>query len=136
MADPKDPRDTLLYNADGSPRAVVLTLAPTGSWIANKLMDQLIQGAIAARAGKGPLEVDALLYSSNSIFSLVFKESGSRMIENGGLVAADIGMLCGEELRLNHDPRSASMLDLDGDGSGGGKVVLRRSLTIQTVPGN
>ena len=54
--------------------------------------------------------------------------------EAKSLIAADIGMLCGQDLRINHDPRSSSMLDL-GTESGDGQIVLRRSLTVQTAVG-
>jgi hypothetical protein len=131
LAHPGDTSDRYLYDQNGNPKAVILSLTPGGDWISDSMLDRLIQGTIDARAD-GPLQVDALLYSNNSIFGLVPKSSpmGGEMVINGGIIAADIGLLVGDGVHINYDPRAHSLLRIEDPNGSGGRIRLRRMLSM------
>jgi hypothetical protein len=52
-----------------------------------------------------------------------------RMLINGGIVAADIGLLAPVELQINFDERGGSLLDLRADT----QVFIRRQLMVPAV---
>jgi putative NIF3 family GTP cyclohydrolase 1 type 2 len=75
-----------------------------------------------------PLQVDGALYTANSIFGIVSSRNPStknaRLVVNGTIVAADIGLLAGSGIRVNYDARAAQLLDIVYDS----QLSLRRLL--------
>lgn len=127
-ADPADPSDPLLYAPDGSPIAVVSTLTGGGGWISDELLRRIMEEGLASRSSSGPLEIDATLYSNNSIFGIIPARNkrgvDGRMIVNGAIVAADIGLLAPRGLQMNYDARGRGLLNLTSDR----EVTIRRQL--------
>ena len=127
-ADVDNSSDPLLYNADGSPKAVVSTIAPTDGWIDPKLMQQTIHEAQRDRpSGSRTTEIDATLYSANSILGTIpstkSPHTDGRLLVNGGIVAADVGILAPEGTQVNYDGRGARSLSITSDS---GLVINRR----------
>ena len=96
-ADPKDPGDSVLYPTNGLPVPVQIDISPEQGWIADDIYQK---AAEYFHANRGPLDempmmIDGLLYTNNAIFSLVNRATNmrGRMVVNGALVAADLGML-------------------------------------------
>ena len=113
-ADPTDSSDPLLYNADGSSRAVLSTLTPTGGWLKDNLLKMATYYFENQKPLRDPLKIDGLLYTNNAIFSLVsrFSRMKGQLILNGSLVAADIGMLVpGYIDRNNNSPNHSPISD-------------------------
>ena len=115
---PNDPNDPYLYNADGTPKAVVQQLTATDGWISNDMLTKMMKDFVAGHDPDEPLKVDSLLYTNNSIFGLVGRSTPmkGRMIVNGAIIAADVGLLVpgngGTGLNLNYDPRGKDKLRL------------------------
>ena len=117
-ANPGDPADPLLFNADGSTRAVVRALTAEGGWITDAVLSTMMADATAARVQGEPFKIDGLYYSNNSIFGIV-SSSGpmdGQMTVNGAIIASDVGLLVpgngGVGLRLNFDKRTSDLLTL------------------------
>jgi len=94
-ADPTNTSDPYFYDGGGNPKAVLYSLAPTNDWLPDanfKLALNYLQGI---RPAGQELTLDGLLYTNNAIFSLVPRASSfyGRMVLNGSIVAADIGVL-------------------------------------------
>ncbi|HPF13267.1 MAG: hypothetical protein H6829_04700 [Planctomycetes bacterium] len=128
VADPGNPSDPFLYDAAGQPKAVVQTVAPKADWVTSDLLSGLVDRELAARDSSQPLEIDATLYSANSIFGMVPARNqpgvDGRMLVNGGLVAADIGVLAPKGIQINFDERSGSVLSVADDR----RLTIRRTL--------
>lgn len=123
-----DKGDPMLYDADGEPIAVVSTVAPTGGWITDQFMGKLIAEHQKMRqSGSKTLEIDATIYSANSILGAVTPRGNSdlngELLVNGGIVAADVGLLAPGGTRINFDGRGARALAITSDK---GLVVSRR----------
>jgi len=96
-ADPTDPSDPLLYDSFGDPVALVSQLSHGDDWIDPAVYQTAMEyfhdnrGALDLQ----PMHIDGLLYTNNAIFSIVNRSSNfkGRMLMNGSLVAADLGML-------------------------------------------
>ncbi len=118
-ADPNDSSDSILFDAAGNPKAVLSTLTGTGGWITDNLLESFLEDTLAQRDAEVPLEVNAMLYSNNSIFGIIpahFAEGlAGEMILNGGMVAADIGLLAPSGFQLNYDNRGKEVLDIQSD---------------------
>ncbi|MEM6569809.1 MAG: hypothetical protein AAF957_15470 [Planctomycetota bacterium] len=119
-ADPGNSNDPLLYNPDGTPKAVISTVAPTADWIDAELMRGLIQSELGDQAsGSATLEVDATLYSANSILGTVPDRNSpatdGTLLVNGGIVAADVGILAPNGTQVNFDERGATALAITAD---------------------
>ena len=116
VADPNDPGDPYLYGADGTPKAALSTLLGSDGWITEEMLQELLSGFLGERDEDEPLEIDAALYTGNSIFGLVSpRVEGTRageLLINGAVVAGDIGLLAPRSLDICYDPRSASLLDI------------------------
>ena len=123
-----------LYNADGSPKAVVSTLTADSGWLSNEMLKQLMQGEMASRDASKAFEVDATIYSNNSVFGIFPARdapgSDGRLRVNGSLVAADIGLLSPTSLQLNYDGRGGSLLDIRADS----EVQIRRQARVPVRP--
>lgn len=133
-ARPTDPADPLLFNPDGSPKAVTSSITPTGGWMKASIYKQALEYFEDARAQGTPMQIDGLVYTNNAIFSIVYRNSAftGRLVMNGSIVAADVGMLVPgmrdpDNLYPNHSPLSkyAIGLQLNYD------QRLRKSLRIK-----
>jgi len=133
-ADPTDSNDPLLYHGDGSSKAVVSTITPSGGWVSDVLLRGLIQRQQAQRNETLDLELDSTLYSSNSIFGLVpgrrAPGMNGKLLINGALVAADIGMLSPKGTRLNYDPRGQDLITIRSTD----RLTIRRRLWAPRSP--
>jgi hypothetical protein len=114
--------DPYLYNPDMTPKAVVQYLTADGGWMNQAMLSKMMGDAVTAHAANKPLEIDALVYSNNSIFGIVGKSTPMKgqMIVNGALLAADIGLLLpgpgsSVGLNLNFDARTKTLLKLRSD---------------------
>ena len=94
IADPTDLGDPVLYPASGN-APVLKQMTPTGGWITDDLYKGSIEDFELARPFGKPMSIDGLVYTNNSIFSIVNRNTTmfGRMVVNGALIAADIGML-------------------------------------------
>jgi hypothetical protein len=133
-ARPNDPADPLLYNADGSPRAVTDSIAHSDGWMKAAVYKQALEYFEDARAQNTPMQIDGLLYTNNAIFGIVHRDSAfaGMLVMNGSIVAADVGMLVpGKRDHANaypnHSPlsRYAIGLQLNYD------KRLKKSLTVK-----
>jgi hypothetical protein len=149
IADPTDPSDPTLYPSGGQ-AAVLKQLTPNGEWIADNLYKISIEYFEANRPYGKPMGIDGLLYTNNSIFSIVNRYTPmlGQMIVNGALVAADLGMLApgvydpwglfpnrsplsnyAIGLQLNYDERVKQMLNVKNPL----QVQLKRTLWNPTA---
>ncbi|MAB79082.1 MAG: hypothetical protein CMJ89_06980 [Planctomycetes bacterium] len=94
-ADPTDPSDPILYNGDGSPRAVTTQLQHEDGWMEPSVYKAGVEWFEDQLENDTPFRIDGLLYTNNAIFGIVNRNTKmeGRMLVNGGLVAADIGLL-------------------------------------------
>ena len=150
--DPTDPSDPYLFDSSGDPIAVNYSLKPQGEWVPDdfyKLTVNVFQSTGYRPLGKA-MSIDGLLYTNNAIFGIVQRATTfyGRMVVNGSLVAADLGMLVpGFEdptnflrtnipnsdfatgLQLNYDERVKDLLDIRN----GTRVQLKRTLWNPTA---
>lgn len=133
-ADPNNPGDPILFDANGAPKAVTSTLAHTGGWMAPDVYKLSVEYFEGRRPQQTPMQLDGLLYTSNAIFSIVNRNTAyaGMMVMNGSIVAADLGMLVpglkdadshfpnhspvgkyAIGLQLNYDERLKNALDID-----------------------
>ncbi|MEM9380625.1 MAG: hypothetical protein AAGB93_11800 [Planctomycetota bacterium] len=125
-ADPNNPNDPYLYG--GANGSVLSTITPTDGWIDNTIMREIIQDHLAEEAsGSKTFEVDATLYSANSILGTVpdrnSPNTNGTLLVNGGIVAADVGILSPVSTQVNYDVRGAEALSITADL---GLVISRR----------
>lgn len=94
-AEPGNPSDPLLYNPDGSPRAIISTLSHNDGWMTPHVYKLAVEYFEAERPQQTPMLIDGLMYTNNAIFSIVYRQSAfaGMMVVNGSIVAADVGML-------------------------------------------
>lgn len=114
LADPNDPTDPILFFADGSPRAAVSGLTATDDWLSDSLLRELMLSGLAEREGDEPFRIDALLYSSNSIFGVIPDGDGTNgaLEVTGAVIGADVGLLGPRGTRILYDARTKDLLDL------------------------
>ena len=161
MADPNDPNDPYLTDGAGNPIAVTSHLTPNNDWIDADLYQLAMEWFAENRDFESvpgmpslegePMMIDALLYTNNAIFSIVNRDTNmlGRMIVNGSLVAADLGMLVpGNKngtamanpnlsslsgyqigLQLNYDKRVKKLLNVTNPN----EVQLKRTLWNPTA---
>ncbi|RLE20752.1 MAG: hypothetical protein DRJ50_10245, partial [Actinobacteria bacterium] len=127
-ADPKDSSDSYLFNADGTPKAVVSSISPTADWVDPGIMRQLIETNMADdQEGTQLLEIDATLYSGSAILGTVPSRNSSTtdgtLRVNGGVVAADVGILAPGGTEVNYDVRGSRALSITAEF---GLVISRR----------
>jgi hypothetical protein len=128
-ADTTNPADPLLYAADGTPKAAVYKLTGNEGWITDALLRSMLEGKLKSRDEDQPLEIDALLYSNNSIFGIIPEKTRAdgldgKLVLNGGVVAADIGLLAPKQIQIRYDKRVKSLIDIPSDTS----LTIRREL--------
>jgi hypothetical protein len=94
-------------------QAVIKQLAPNDQWIANSTLKSLRNLAEALHP-IGPMKIDALLYTNSAAFTMLRNQSKykGRLILNGGLIAADTGVLLPNGFDLNFDPRPSEFVNL------------------------
>jgi len=115
---PDNPTDPFLFDSNGNPIAVVQYLSAEGGWISDDILETMMGNALAARPDGTEMEIDALLYSNNSIYGMIGKSTSAagKMQVNGAIVAPDVGLLVpgngGTGLTLNYDRRLKDSLDL------------------------
>jgi len=127
-ADTTDPNDPYLYDANGDPKAAVHALTATGGWMSFAMLRQMMEDAESARSS-GPLEIDAFLYTNNSIFGIIPRATRAdgldgELILSGGIVAADIGLLSPTRIQIRYDPRGKALIDIPSDT----QLTIRREL--------
>ncbi len=134
LADPSDPTDPYLFNSSGQPIAVISTVTPKGDWLSNQALADLVDRELHGRPAGTPVEIDATLYSGNSLFGIIPARGQAgvdgRMLVNGALVAADIGLLAPKGIQINYDSRNKDLLDLSDDRS----LTMRRLLWAPGAP--
>ncbi len=118
-ARPTDPADPLLFNPDGSPKAVTSSITPTNGWMKASVYKQALEYFEDARPQGTPMQIDGLVYTNNAIFSIVYRNSAfaGMLVMNGSIVAADVGMLVPgmrdpTNLYPNHSPLSKYAIGL------------------------
>ncbi|MCP4633417.1 MAG: hypothetical protein GY855_10870 [candidate division Zixibacteria bacterium] len=104
--------------------ASVINLAPSNTWLSEAQLKELWIEDEAKRMDGDPFKIDGLLYTNNSIYALSRsnKKYGSKtygsMLLNGGMIAADMGVLTPSNgdgnvgLQLNYDERLRNYLDV------------------------
>lgn len=134
LADPNDPSDPTLFDADGNPRAVLSTITAGAGWITDEMLEELMRTSLAARDATQALTIDATLYSNNSIFGVVPARNSTgtngELVVNGSIVAADVGLLAPGGFQLRYDERGGERLDIRADT----QVSLRRQLVTPSRP--
>jgi hypothetical protein len=112
--------------------ATIITLGSNANWMSESTLKGF-WGETDKKHSSGPMEVDALLYSNNSAWTLVRDTSiyKGKLTLNGGLVAADTGVLViqssGTGLQLNYDARQKTKLHLT---ESNGSVQMVRTLWL------
>lgn len=131
--DPDNKSETMLYGAGGKAKAVVSTLTGS-SWISDQLLQSMMKSELDKRDGTKDLNIDAIIYSNNSIFGIIpgrnAKGSNGKMVVNGAIVAADVGLLAPKGLKLNYDTRGNQMLKIASDNEITMKRILYAPLSL------
>ncbi len=151
-ADPANANDPYLFAANGDPIAVTTSISQKDGWIAPDLYQQALEYFHDNRGSLKnlPMEIDSLLYTNNAIFGIVNRNTNwkGRMLVNGALVAADLGLLVPGHfnpnlppanlsplssysigLQLNYDERTKGMLNVTNPN----RVELKRTLWNPTA---
>ncbi len=119
--------DPYIYS-DGEKIAAVFSVTPTNDWIDQSRMTKMIRDKVTARDGEVDMHVDATIYSNNSIFGMVADDedngTNGRLLVNGLIVAADVGLLAPNGTQINYDPRGREMMDIQSDNA----LTIRRHL--------
>jgi type II secretory pathway pseudopilin PulG len=100
-------------------RATFQYLNPTNNWISENTLRQIwYEDEMSRPSSGGEVKFDGLLYSNNSIFTIVRSKTrhksntNGRMTIRGGVIAADLGIFVPEGLRINYDPRVERFIEL------------------------
>ena len=109
----------------------VAALEPGNGWMSESTLKSMWIDARAAHVEDDPFTVDALLYSSNAIFSLTRKRSNSdgQLTVNGAILASDVGILAAGGLQINHDVTVGDLLDVKRYDA----VAFSHTLTVSEV---
>ena len=125
---PKNKSEPLLFDSNKDPIAVVSSISPTNDWINTKYMAEALKHAMNGNpGGDKTFEVNATLYSANAIIGVTpsndSPHTNGKMIVNGGLVGADVGLLAPEGTQVNYDGRGSRALSISSES---GLEVTRR----------
>lgn len=127
-ARPTNSNDPILRNADGTWKAAVSSVTPDKDWIDPVRMKNLLTALAHKRNADEDVEIDAAIYSSNSIFGMIPDSQKSRMngrlLVNGLIVAADVGLLAPQGTQINYDARGRALMDIASET----KLTIRRHL--------
>ncbi|MBK7641536.1 MAG: hypothetical protein IPJ19_00575 [Planctomycetes bacterium] len=149
LYDPADKTVSFLYDAKtGAPKATVLQLTASNSWLADQTYENATSNWEAAQTQGTPFKVDGLMYTNNAIFGIIHRNSkfDGAMNINGSMICADLGLLApgvsssktkgtsanlpGSDykigLTLNYDARLTDLLDIPNPF----EVHLRRMLWV------
>jgi hypothetical protein len=113
-------------------KATIITLGSGANWLSESTLKGF-WGQTDKLHASGPMEVDGLLYTNNSAWTLVRDTSiyKGKLTLNGAMVAADTGVLViqssGTGLQLNYDKRQADKLHLHDTT---GPVTMTRALWL------
>ncbi len=93
--------------------AVIKPLSPQNHWMSIASLQGLRKLAEMFHP-VGPMKVDALLYTNNAAFAMMrnLSKYQGRLLLNGGLIAADTGVLLPNGFNLNFDPRPSKFVNL------------------------
>jgi hypothetical protein len=114
-------------------QAVIVNLGSNANWISEANMKSFWTATDKKHTANTPMEVDSLLYSNNSAWTLVRDTSvyKGKLTLNGSLVAADTGVLViqssGTGLQVNYDSRLTDKLRLRQTE---GPITMVRSLWL------
>lgn len=127
-ARPTNSNDPFLRNADGTWKAAVASVTPDNNWIDSNRMKNLLKTLAHERDASEDVEIDATIYSSNSIFGMIpdsqaYRMNG-RLLVNGLIVAADVGLLAPEGTQINYDARGRALMDIASET----ELTIRRHL--------
>jgi hypothetical protein len=94
--------------------AKTMALSSTNSWISSSNLKSLWIADDAKRPAGTEFKIDGQMYSNNSIFTLARSKgkTGGKMTVNGSIVAADVGILVPQALKMNYDQRLKSFLKI------------------------
>jgi len=94
-------------------QAAIKSLDPKDGWLSSQMLAMLRTYAEAIHP-VGPMQVDALLYTNSAAFTMVRNMSKyqGQLIVNGGLIAADTGVLAPSGIQVNFDNRPSEFVDL------------------------
>lgn len=94
-------------------QASIKSLDPKDGWLSNDMLAMLRSYAEALHP-VGPMQVDALLYTNSAAFTMVRNMSKylGQLVLNGGLIAADTGVLAPSGIQVNFDGRPSEFVDL------------------------
>lgn len=128
IANPANKNDSILYNSDRTPKAVVSSIGPADGWITDEIMRDVVHHALNGNpGGDRTFEVNATLYSANAIIGITpssdSKFTNGKLHVNGGIVAADVGLLAPNGTQVNYDGRGARALSIAADS---GLTITRR----------
>ena len=127
-ARPTSANDPFLRNPDGTWKAAVVSVTPKNNWIDSRRMKILLNKIAHERDASEDVEIDATIYSSNSIFGIVpdsqqYRMNG-RLLVNGLIVAADVGLLAPNGTQINYDARGRALMDIASET----ELTIRRHL--------
>lgn len=134
IADPDNSRDSILYNNNGTPKAVVSSIGPKDNWISDDMMARVMHHAMNGNpGGSRTFEVNATLYSANAIIGITPSSdaqfTNGKLHVNGGIVAADVGLLAPNGTQVNYDARGARALSIAADSG----LNITRRLTAPRI---
>lgn len=94
-------------------QANIEVLAPDDGWLSSQALAMLRAYAEATHP-VGPMQIDALLYTNHAAFAMVrnLSKYQGQVVLNGGLVAADTGVLSPGGIQVNFDSRPSEFVDL------------------------
>lgn len=95
--------------------AAVSALNPAANWISNSDFATMFTNQDKTRTSGKPIEIDALMYSSNMIFALTRSTTSSKgyLTVNGAMISADAGLLAAGATNLNYDARTAQFIHIE-----------------------
>ncbi len=115
-ARPTSDTDPFLRNADGTWKAAVMSVTPEEDWIDAARMKILFSKLANERDAREDVEIDATIYTGNSIFGIVpdsqAQRRNGRLLVNGLIVAADVGLLAPAGVQINYDARGRALIDI------------------------
>ncbi|MEM8711902.1 MAG: hypothetical protein AAGG01_13200 [Planctomycetota bacterium] len=115
---------------------MVSTIMPKADWISDQMMQMTVESDQAMQVdGSKTLEVDANLYSANGILGVVpgrmSEETNGKLIVNGSVVAADVGLLAPRGTQINFDARGTNRIQVDAEA---GLKITGRYSTPMPMP--
>ncbi len=127
-ARPTSDTDPFLRNADGTWKAAVMSVTPEEDWIDAARMRILLSKLANERDASKDVEIDATIHTGNAIFGIVpdsqSQRRNGRLLVNGLIAAADVGLLAPEGVQISYDPRGRALIDITSET----EITIRRHL--------